>query len=583
LPEGGTVGLLLLLLHLALTAVPAVAATLYAMRLGVRNVAVLLAIALFGSGVVGLLGFWLFYADPTVGQTFSFFALFGSILLGAWSLRGADLDRDLLRRLAIPFGLWVAGSIFMVFFGFLHGGISEPLATGAQRFVGPLPSDSDIPLYFSEWFWAHGHAGTPPVFPGEWLASDRPPLQVGYVLTQRPFHWSDDGIDYQILGVVLQQLWIVGLWALLEAAQIGRRTRGLVMIAVLVSGLALVNGFFVWPKMLPAAFLLAAAALILTPLWSDLRRSLWGAALIAGLCGLAMMGHGASVFGVIPLALFALWRGLPSWRWIGVALAVGIVIMAPWSAYQNWGDPPGNRLTKWTLAGVIEIDPRGTGQAIREAYGEAGLGGALENKWENYETMLGSEAALQDVESAFEGNLTNAILAFRTMIFLFLLPSLTLLLLGPIAMAVLGWRHDRAGPEWQFALRCFGVVLIGCVCWGLLVFGGAEDLTVNHVGSYLLPILGMAGAIAGLRAVLPRFATWWVLLCSALSLALYTPSLLPGLANSYSVGGAILSGLAVAAYALIALGDPRSPGGRRSAQAKGDVSRGISRRRFGFE
>ena len=46
--------------------------------------------------------------------------------------------------------------------------------------------------------------------------------------------------------------------------------------------------------------------------------------------------------------------------------------MAPWSAYQKYGDPPGNRLTKWTLAGVVEVDDRGTAEAIFDSYGEAG-------------------------------------------------------------------------------------------------------------------------------------------------------------------------------------------------------------------
>ena len=106
-----------------------------------------------------------------------------------------------------------------------------------------------------------------------------------------------------MLGVVLQQLWIVGLWALLRGGEgrpghpgSGRWSR------CLVSDLAIVNGFFVWPKLLPAAMLLAAAALVVTPLWSQLRRNLWAAALIATLCALAMLGHGASVFGIIPLA-----------------------------------------------------------------------------------------------------------------------------------------------------------------------------------------------------------------------------------------------------------------------------------------
>jgi hypothetical protein len=272
-----------------------------------------------------------------------------------------------------------------------------------------------------------------------------------------------------------------------------------------------------------------------------------------------MMGHGASVFGIIPLVIFAVWRGIPGWRWIGVGLGVGILVMAPWSAYQKWGDPPGNRLTKWTLASAIEIDQRSTGQAIRNAYAEAGFGGTLDNKWENFQTMLGSESALKELESAFEGNLTNAILNLRTMIFLFLLPSLTLLLLGPLAMLALGWRRDRAGPELQFVRRCFGLLVIGSICWGLLVFGGPEDLTVNHVGSYAMPILGMAGAVVGLCWVLPRFGAWWVLLYSALSLALYTPSVLPTLGNSYSVGAAIAAAGAIAVYALLALGGLATP------------------------
>ena len=127
------------------------------------------------------------------------------------------------------------------------------------------------------------------------------------------------------------------------------------MVLVVVSDLAIVNGFFVWPKLLPAAMLLAAAALVMTPLWDELRRSLWAAALVAALCGVAMLGHGGSAFGIVPLARVAAYRGLPSRRWIGVGLAVGIVLMAPWSAFQKYADPPGNRVVKWTLAGELAL------------------------------------------------------------------------------------------------------------------------------------------------------------------------------------------------------------------------------------
>jgi len=550
--------LVLLVLHLALTGLPGVAVVLFALRRGLTRVPILLALGLLACGVVGLLGFWTAYAGVTIGQTFAFFAVFGSILLAGLSVWGGDLDRAVLARLGEPLALWALGSAFLLFLGFLHGGTAEPLVTAASRFSHKLPTDAEIPRFFIEWFAAHGHAGTVPVFPGEWMFSDRPPLQVGYGLYQHPFHSDQTGLDYEVLGVALQQLWIVGLWALLDAAGIGRRTRALTMVAVLVSGLAIVNGFFVWPKMLSAAFLLAAAALVLTPLWDGVRRSLWGAALVAGLCGLALMGHGSSVFGVIPLVIVAAWRGLPSRRWIGVAVLVGVVVMAPWSAYQKWGDPPGNRLTKWTLAADPGGDTLSTGAAIRKAYSEAGLGGALENKWENFAVMLGIKGAPETVDAAFRGgNLATTVAELRDLIFFFLLPSFTLLLVAPPAMLVRQRRRDRAGPEWRFALRCFAVLVIGAFFWGLIVFGTPIDGTALHIFSFAVPILATAGAIAGLRAVLPRFAIGWVGLYAVLSLILYVPALAPPPGTSYSASAAILAALALSGYAAVAVASPR--------------------------
>lgn len=552
-------GKLLVLLagHLALIGVPGIAGALFALRRGVKPVPVLVAIALLASGLVGFLGFWTTYASVTLGETFSFFVFFASILLAAWLIRKENLDRAILARLAEPLGLWILGSAFLVFFGFLHGGSDSPITMSLTRFSHPLASDADIPRFFIEWFATNGHHGTPPIYPGEWMFSDRPPLQVGYGLYQHPFHSDASGLDYQVMGVVLQQLWIVGLWALLDAVGLNRRLRGLTMIAVLVSGLAIVNGFFVWPKLLPAAFLLAAAALVLTPLWEEIRRSYWGAGLVVALCGLAMMGHGSSVFGILALAIVAAWRGFPSWRWIGVAVLVGIVVMAPWSAYQKWGDPPGDRLTKWTLAADIGIDEMSTGEAVRKAYAEAGLSGTITNKKLNFEWMLGTYGGWKTGRESFEGNLETVFLGLRVMSFFYLLPSFTLLLLAPIAMLFFYRRRNRAGPEWSFALTSFAALVIGAILWGLIVFGTLDDVTVLHIFSYALPMIAMAGAIAGLYSVLPRFAVWWVSLYAVLSLILYVPSFEPLEGTSYSPLAAVLAALALATYALVALGSEK--------------------------
>jgi hypothetical protein len=557
--------LLLLVIHLALTGLPGVAAALFAAARGVRSVPVLLAVGLAASGAGAMIGFWGYYADPLAGETLSYLLAFGSALLVAWTLAVRAVPREVLRELAVPLCLWALGSFFLVFLGFMHGGVSQPLALAQSRFFESLPSDNLIPQFFADWFYANGHHGTPPVFPGEWLSSDRPPLQIGYVLVQRPFDWDTTGLHYQVLGVVLQQLWIVGLWALLLAARVSRTTRALTMGTVLVSGLAIVNGFYVWPKLLPAALLLAAAAMVLTPLWEELRGSLWAAALFAALCGLAMLAHGASVFGVVPLLAIAAWRGLPGWRWLGVATLVGIVALAPWSAYQKYGDPPGNRLLKWQIGGVVEIDDRGTGEAIADTYGEIGFGGALDYKLDNFKTMVGGREAYDSLKGGLDdGSLTAIVRAIRSVSFFFLLPSLGLLLLGPVAMA-LAWRRRREEPEWRFALLCFAAFGIGAVLWGLLIIGGEPARTSIHVGSYLVPLLGIAGCVAALRAALPRLAVPYLVSAGLLSLAIYVPFFEPLPETSFAAADAVLAALALVGFVVLSVRPPD-----RDAEAGGE-------------
>jgi hypothetical protein len=560
-----TTGKLLLLLvwHLILTGLPGVAAALYAARRGTRSVPVLLAIGLAVSGGVGILGFWSYYGGRVWGEAFSYFVLLGSALLSGWSLFSRPrLDRDLLRQLAVPLAVWALGSAFLVMLGFLHGGTDQPLATAVTRFSHQLPGDNGIPLAFAEWVYAHGHHGPIPVQPGIWHFSDRPPLQTGYVLSQRPFGWDAEGLNYQVIGVLLQELWIVGLWALLEAAAVRRITRALAVLTVQVSGLAIVNGFFVWPKLQPAAFLLAAAALVITPLWPEVRRSAWGAALLAGLLALAMLSHGASAFGIVPLAVVACVRGLPSLRWVAVAAAAGVVLLAPWSAFQRWADPPGNRLVKWTLAGSPAVDDRGTLHTIADAYAEAGIGGAIHDKVENLATISGGTMAPKSLQAAVEsGSLEQAVRAIRIDAFFYTLPSFGLLLLSPIAMLVAAARGSpRIDAEWSFGLSCLALFVVGCLFWALLAFGNGESRTVVHVGSYLLPILAMAGAVAGLRSVYPRFALWYLIGAAVLSLAVYAPDFEPPPDSSYSPLTAIVAAAALAAFAIVA-----ARGGRRFA------------------
>jgi hypothetical protein len=120
-------------------------------------------------------------------------------------------------------------------------------------------------------------------------------------------------------------------------------------------------------------------------------------------------------------------------------------------------------------------------------------------------------------------------------------------------MALARGRGRRNRVEWSFALSCFAVFAIGAIVWGLLVFGDLASRTVVHISSYLLPLLSIAGAVAALRAVLPRFAVYYLGFASLLSLALYAPAIDPPPSSSYSLVAAAVAALALLGFCLMTL------------------------------
>jgi hypothetical protein len=559
----------ILLEHLALTAAPGIAAALFALRRGVRSVPLILAFALAASGVVAFLSFWAYYASPDVGRIWAYLVLFGAIEVGVWSCWRGGLDRRLLAELRTPLLLWILGSFFVVYFGFLHGGTDLALPASSTRFSGPLPSDNDIPQFYANFFYENGHNGTPPLFGGEWLSSDRPPLQIGYVLSQRTFAWDTTTLHYEILCSVVQQLWIVAMWAVLCAARLGRVARGLAIFAAMVSDIAILHGFFVWPKLIAATFLLAALALVLSPNWERWRRDPRLGALFAGLCALALLSHGSSAFGVVPVLLLGAWRGMPSWRWLGAALLAGVVLMGSWSAYQRYADPPGDRLLKWQLGGVMEIDERGAGEAILDSYREAGLGGAIDAKWDSFAEMSGVPHAPGKIDEGLDalgdGEVEEAIADFRDPRFFSLLPLLGVFLIAPVAMLLARDRGRRRIAEWRFALFCFAFVALGCLAWGLLLFGSPNAVAYLHVGSMAVPLLALCGCAIGLYAVAPKLAFGVVALNALIVLFLYAPSLTPLPGTSYSPIAIAIAAASLIGFALVAFrGTPARSGPEQS-------------------
>src|SRR5262249_58246232 len=112
-----------------------------------------------------------------------------------------------------------------------------------------------------------------------------------------------------------------------------------------------------------------------------------------------------------------------------------------------------------------------------------------------------------------------------------LLLALGPFVLAPIIMLIARlWRRPEP-REWSFALTSLACVAVGCLLWGLILFGPSQ--TVIHQGSLLLPVLAIAGAVAGLRAIAPHIAFAVVLLSISVVLLLYVPVLNPAPGTSF--------------------------------------------------
>jgi hypothetical protein len=338
--------------------------------------------ALAGVAVLGYLAFWCYFASPLLGRVFS------------WTvLAAAGLRLLAPRRAAAPGAgggevlpaLGLAGLIGIGFLSLTCLFDDAPLSALAEsRFTVNLPVDNDIPRMFADRLWA---GQSPRHLVGDWLSSDRPPLQAGWQLLTRPVSAAlgfDDDTAATTAGVWFQLLWVPALWTFLRRLGAGPRVAAAMVAAAAFTGFHLFYTVYTWPKLGAAALMLGAFVL-----WEPGPGETAGARRFAagGICAaLACLAHGGAAFsllGLVPLGLAALRRERGAWRrWLvaGVAFAA---VASPWLAYQKFYEPPGNRLPKWHLAGVIPPDARGFGETLVDSYRHLGWRGALANHWSN--------------------------------------------------------------------------------------------------------------------------------------------------------------------------------------------------------
>jgi hypothetical protein len=383
-----------------------------------------------------------------------------------------------------PIGLAFIATLGLLLW--VHAGhdSTAPLAVAARRWTHALPPDNTIPLQFAR---AMGKGrlpvGQPSAYFGDWLSSDRPPLQTAmFLVTPGHLIWRNSEPAYQAAAVSFQLLALVAAWALARSIGASRGIALAAEVAVFFTPLGLVNGAYVWPKLLAAAFVLLAAAIHFSPTYCEIKRRTWCGPLVGSLACLAMLAHGASAFALIGVGVATLMlRRLGSARYLAGALVAFAVIFSPWAAYQRFVDPPGNRLLKWHLAGVVPVDSRGFWQTIEDSYASKTWNQLIADREANFGTVIdpgwpaiaGSFEAARDAASVNIRAASAALKPVRVTQFFHFIPGT-----GPLGFALyllpVGLLDQRTRA---IALT----IILSLAAWMLLMFLPAS--TVIHQGS----------------------------------------------------------------------------------------------------
>lgn len=511
--------------------------------------------ALVGLGALALLAFLACYLAGTLPLQVGFW---GSIaIVAAYHGRaltaskgpasGAGLAQAHL--LAAPAA---AFSVFLAVIGALFAQPDSMVWTQpAQRWLD-LPVDNWLPKILGDMILS-GELASPMV--GDWLSSDRPPLQAGAYLLLTPA-FGDSAMAYQSVGMWLQGIVLVALLAL-GTGRVGRPSTALVLVAAAFSPLLVIHGYFVWPKLVAAAFCIGYHALMTRP---DPQRRGVSALLAGASAAFALLSHGGAFFFLVGSSLWVLaLRRQQGIKPLVIAAIAAIALMAPWSAYQKYVDPPGDRLLKWHFAGVIDSSPESLGEALRTAYGPIGASEWMAARTANAEVV--AEGALRFpvdmakllVSGDAAANAAMIDRSFRNTLY-------SLWWLSPLAaLPFLLWQLARSPARARavfFDPERFGLIVtagLGLLVWIAMMF--VPGSTTIHQGALATPLVIGLVSLSIVHA--SSSAAAWILtgmnvLC--LMLVFGPPKAVPIYGTTLSELAPLVLAAAVLALTLVAAG-----------------------------
>lgn len=428
-----------------------------------------------------------YLADPAFGVALRWLVLILIVIWASTEIRkrmiaGPSLVSPLVPLAAPALASFFFGGVLLIW-AFAVGAEGDVLAAAATRFSHDLPTDNQLPLMFAE----YARAGAiPSPMSGDWLGSDRPPLQSGFhLLFGAPAGDAEVRWAYQIVSTLAQTWAALGAFVLALALFGSRRASWLAGAAVALCPLFIIHGVYVWPKLLPAGLLCVTASLFFTPQFTQSRHTI-RAALLAGVAaGLAMGAHGATAFTLLGFSLVAvLLHRFPSPRFIFAGVGAFAACYAPWRFYQVFVDPPGDRLLKWHLANTPQVTDQGLVSALRQSLSEVSALDYIYGRWVNVSQLIRNPLdhlmLKLDILSATDpAGLVNHVRALDFFVWSYGLGVFApFLWLSPLALL---------SPRTRSLFLATAAAL---VIWAVLIFEPGQAIT--HQGSYFPQMAAMA-------------------------------------------------------------------------------------------
>ena len=438
--------------------------------------------------------FFFYWAHPYLGLAYKL-CLFSLLI---FALRKLWIDGRLRQPIWInlaPAFFVVPATLIITLWAFIGTDLSDPLITAASRWTHDLPIDNSLPFIMAQYL-RDGAVPSPMI--GDWLGSDRPPLQSGlYLLFGHPDIFSNDLLLYQVSGTAIQLTALTGVYLLARSLGVDRKLSVAAVLAVFFSPLALQHATYVWPKLLPAGLLCVTAGLYFTPSFPRYRDRVLPALLAGGAAAMALGGHGASAFMLVGFAGYALLsHRFPTFKFLAVASVTFILLELPWSAYQHYVDPPGDRLLKWHVAGDVGPNELSFSEALAVSLHEVRMWDWYQARKANFDTLFGSQELMNQyytglLEPPAGHERSEYAQDIRIQQFFHTKPSMGVFMMGLVLV-----------PLFLFfgALRGLaGAVIVGLSAWCLLMFEPAS--TVVHQGSFFPQLALITLSVIGLSKV----------------------------------------------------------------------------------